>query len=251
MPKPFFASVVGYSSAVLSVAGLAAFCVVRIAYTLYYAHYGVSPDAIGLGFQALLAQEASAVNVVLLVAVIAILLRAGWLINGSETRVWRIDDEISKISADREFIIQSTASPASMDVEADKRALVRMERRIRDLEAGRSEAKGADKRVRRAGLRWLAVALTAFVVWAAVLIAEASVSSTGPRSAEWYDPLQVDVVHVTALTFDQGFAAGAKAADSGQALLFLGSDDNDFVLYSQASGKLLFIPDDSVEMATH
>lgn len=251
VPRPFFASVVGYSSAVLSVAGLAAFCLVRIAYSIYYGHYGVSPDTIGLGFQALLAQEASAVNVSLLVVVIAMLMKAGWLINGSGHGGWRIEDEITKLEAEREFLLRSLASPASPSVESDRRTLVGVESRKRDLETELPEAQKFGQAMRKAGIRWVVAALIVFTIWAAALIVEASVSSGGARSAQWYDPLQIEVMQVKTLTFDDGLRASTKAAlgDPGQ-ILFLGLDDNDFVLYDLADGRVLFVPDDSVEMAT-
>jgi hypothetical protein len=244
--RPFFGSVLGYSSAVLTIAGLAFYCIARIAYSLYYGHYGVSPESVGITFQGLLVQEASALNVVLLVVVAAIFLRAGWLTNNAELGTNQVQQKIDAATAERDLLIRSIASNATTDTNAQRRNLIRVENVIRDLEAEQTAAAQSDRRTARQGARWFAVGLLIFALWGAGIITEAAVSSTGPRVGAWFDPLQIDVLSVTALSTSAGSGdtAGAKDVPS-RSLLFLGSDGSHDVLYDSLSRGVWLVPERS------
>ena len=162
MQRPFFGSVLGYSSAVLTIAALAFYCVARIAFSLYYGHYGVSPESVGVTFQGLLIQEASALNVALLVVVAAIFLRAGWLVNNAELDANQIRQMIDTAQAERETQIRSIASNAATDVSAQRRQLLRLESQLKELAAEQAHAVQSGHRITRQGGRWFAAGLADF-----------------------------------------------------------------------------------------
>lgn len=244
--RPFFSSVLGYSSAVLTIAGLAFYCVARIAFSLYYSHYGVSPESVGITFQGLLVQEASALNVALLVVVAAIFLRAGWLTNNADLSTNQIQRKIDVASAERDMLIRSIASNATTDINAQRRNLIRVESVLRDLEAAQTAAAQSDRGTARQGARWFAAGLLIFALWGAAITTEAAVTSAGPRVGAWFDPLQIDVLSVTALgtSAGSGDAAGAKDVP-GKKLLFLGSDGSHDVLYDSVTGSVWLVPEGS------
>ena len=88
--------------------------------------------------------------------------------------------------------------------------------------------------------------LLIFALWGAGIITEAGVTSAGPRVGQWFDPLQIDVLTVTALSTAAGPAGtpGTKDAPS-QPLLFLGSDDSNYVFYDQAARTVWLVPERS------
>jgi hypothetical protein len=244
--RPFFSSVLGYSSAVLTIAALAFYCVARIAYSLYYGHYGVSPESVGITFQGLLVQEASALNVALLVVVAAIFLRAGWLINNAELGTNQIQRQIDAASAERDMLIRSIEANATTDTNAQRRNLIRVESVIRDLEAEQTVAAQSDRHTARQGRRWFAAGLLIFALWGTGIITEAAVTSAGPRVGAWFDPLQIDVLSVTGLSTSA--ESGNPPADKdaqGASLLFLGSDSSHDLLYDPATKNVWLLPETS------
>ncbi|MFD0744542.1 hypothetical protein ACFQ1L_24040 [Phytohabitans flavus] len=62
-------------SAITGVAGLAFYCVLRISYSVYFAHYGITPETVGLGFAEILAVSVAPANAVLLVVILALMLK--------------------------------------------------------------------------------------------------------------------------------------------------------------------------------
>src|ERR1035438_7849935 len=155
--QPFFVSIAAYSSAVISVAGIAFFCVARASYSIYYGHYGISSDVIGGGFQDVLIRETSVFNIALLAIVTAVMLRGGWLLNGSSSRASEVEDAIGRGKVERDVVARSVASSAAVDLAEAKRNLARLEMGERSLVGQLSAAKAADRRVRRIALRWLSV----------------------------------------------------------------------------------------------
>ena len=252
MQRPFFGSILAYSSAVLSIAGIAFYCVSRIAYSLYYGHYGISPEDVGVSFQGLLTQEASAINVILLAAVTATFLRAGWLINSARLGEAQIETRIEAASADRDLLIRAIASNAVVDPAAAKRDLARLDGAIKELEKERATAVASGDRGKRTGMRWFAVGLLIFSLWGTGIITEAAVSPTGPRASQWFDPLQIDVMEVTALNSPE---LATTKPDVGSthinSLLFLGANGVSYVLYDKPVRSIWLAPERFDRLVLH
>ena len=251
MRKPFFGSVLGYSSAVLAIAGLAFYCVARIAFSIYYEHYGVSPESVGITFQGLLAQEASVVNVVLLVIAAAFFLRAGWLINFADADELDRQRKLELATSERDLVIRSVASGAASDVNEERRNLARLQSAIKDLESERTLTVRGGLRIRRRGVRWLVVGLLIFGLWGAGIITEAMMASTGQRTGQWFDPLQIDVLSVTTVRpLGASSSSSSLADDAGTgSLLFLGTSDTNYVLYDRNDTAIWLVPERSATLA--
>jgi hypothetical protein len=243
MKKPFFSSVLGYSSAVLTIAGLTFYCIARIAYSIYYGHYGVSPEAVGVTFQSLLIQEAAPVNVVLLATVTAILLRSGWLINSADLDELETRHRIDTAVSEQDLLIRSIGSGVVSDRDAELRNLERVKGRLANLESERSAAAEGSRLIKHRGMRWLAAGLLIFALWGTGMITEALVTPTGPRASQWFDPLQVDVVSVTSLRLLETPYDNIGKDVQIKSPLFLGASDMNYVLYDQDGGTIWLIPE--------
>ncbi len=244
MNKPFFSSVLGYSSAVLTIAGLAFYCVSRIAYSVYYGHYDASPESVGITFQGLLTQEASAVNLGLLIIVTVLFLRSGWLVNFADLDELKAQQKMNAVTSDRELMIRSIDSGAIPDRNVALRDLEKMKGTLADLEGARSRAAENTRLMRRRGLQWLAAGLLIFGLWGAGMITEAAVAPTSPRASQWFDPLQIDVLSVTSLRlsetqYDTSLIKGIQLKSP----LFLGTDDMNYVLYDRNDSSIWLIPE--------
>jgi hypothetical protein len=246
--KPFFVSVLAYTSAVLALGGVAFFCVSRMGYEIYYQHYGVSPETIGLASEGLIAHEASALNVALLVLICIFALRGGWMLNNSHWDTDRLAEEVGRVKSERDVVMHSIAAGAIVDVDAARRNVVYLNGEVSSLE-GRQELACQNDALRRSrGLRWFGVAITVFGLWTASVIAEASASGPAPRSAEWFDPLQVSVLRVRSMAAVTSGASGIglwRVHDGGN-LLLLGASSGTWILYSVPHGTLEMIPQASV-----
>jgi hypothetical protein len=245
--RPFFSSVLAYSSAVLGIAGLAFFCIIRVAYSVYYGHYGVSPEMLGLNLQTLLIQEASPINVVLLAMVVCVLLRGGWLFSNRHANQEKIQEELDKTAADSGRMVAFIGSGSATDVEAARREAARLEGHRRALSEKSLAAREGDRLVERKGIIWLSAALLLFALWSIAIIMEASLTPTGVREAQWFDPLQISVLSVTGVSSNAGQARWAFSITNGngQRWLYLGSGGADVFFYDQVNRQLLAVPVDT------
>jgi hypothetical protein len=234
------------AAAVLTLIGIAIFCVLQTANAIFYSHFGVSAEALSVGLAETLSRQASPTNVVALILVVALALIGTRLIASSKSEVNNIRRSIGESKDEISQAHATICAVRNLDAEAERRKLTTSVARRELLETQLKHARVAAAPSVRNGILYLVAAGLVFLVWSTIILASAALSTAEARDVSWYDLFRVGVDRAAVLDTGAAMPSRARAPVLHADWLFLGTTGTNVVLYDIRSERVAILPESAV-----
>jgi hypothetical protein len=248
--ESFTSSLLSSPATILSIVGIVAFSVLRIAYTAYYRKYGVSPDAVGLGYIPLLVKQISPANLILLGAVACLVLWRSRLISKAESLVDELQRSLSDADERLRIAVAAIGGHAVVDIESAKRRVAELEANRERLNKALADSQTNEQQIMNKGRRWLGFAALILLLWIGVLLLQALTAEPGERHPSPFDFFQADVIQVEVISDNQSINTrlGKQGGNIAVPWLLLGDNGGRLVLYNEDSQLSAIVPSNSVTL---
>ena len=214
-------------AAAITVSGLIAFGMLDVAARIYYGGFAVTPELVGFGYQAALSQGAAdLILIVLLLGLVIAILRHSSV--AAQLEIPTYQRNIAELRTQFDSIANDDRrqNELSQKIRTQQRHLFRAQRELTTMS------------------RSLALVLLAIpLIWAGVLMYEASSAGTSPRIPFALDPLQASArPAIVTLSHPDFPTSGVRLFVRSECVLLLGESNGQIVAYLPELNRTVLVP---------